>query len=561
MLKLFEMKKQLQILAKSVMYILLFHSFSLSIQAQVEYEQLLEMSMEQLEGELADCRLFKALEFAKTTLDGPNYCKESKDEAKNTLEDLIALNNQFKDNPTEEYHAKATELKSQNKTAIENYKQCFSYRIASLKITNQWATEANLDLGSYQIYSYEGHKSKYASLKEWFGEDVVKNMDDYFKAIEKEIESRKNTDIAVVTAVAGQVEYKKGGTGDWMNLKENYVLVSFDVIKTGADGLAEITIKHPDNSKGKVVVDLIPDTEIKVADLLPKPSPEWTVISVIRGTINAVTESWPSNQIFSVRAGTTCCCIRGTEVTIEHDPTLAITNVFLHHGDAYIESGGVQRTLEPGTSTSVENGIIGQSIRLPQSAIDHINSLTDIDRIQNAAVEQGQEDLYEVGDEVNNVPDKKHQVFGSMGLSVRTTYDFKQVFPKLPEDRKPYVKRIEQYSYGTSDVFYSIMSIEYYNGVEVRLQENIERTVSALLNFYNGKLIDREDMKRYIKNVDDSKLLKLTIKTHDNVDMNYQLGLIKKGQRVYGVGASYRKSDMAAYLITYTMINSMKILE
>jgi len=86
------------------------------------------------------------------------------------------------------------------------------------------------------------------------------------------------------------------------------------------------------------VVDLSPETHIRIEEFLVEGGQEPSrsgFLDTIRGALNAITKGWANGSIFSVRAGTTVCGIRGSAANVAYDPSDGTSTVTHLDGDLH----------------------------------------------------------------------------------------------------------------------------------------------------------------------------------------------------------------------------------
>lgn len=144
--------------------------------------------------------------------------------------------------------------------------------------------------------------------------------------------------IAQIKAAEGQVEVLRNGR--WRRAREGTELTIKDSIRTGVDALAQIEFYDADGESGAVAtsVDLVPESEIsiehfEISKSLPRKRQGF--IDMARGYLRAFTKGWSTGSIFSVKAGTTVCGIRGSEVDIGFNPTTGVAHFTSLSGDKF----------------------------------------------------------------------------------------------------------------------------------------------------------------------------------------------------------------------------------
>ncbi|MBN1631078.1 MAG: zinc ribbon domain-containing protein [Thermoleophilia bacterium] len=125
-----------------------------------------------------------------------------------------------------------------------------------------------------------------------------------------------------------------------------------------------------------------------------------TVLEMLKGMIRyvghvggALTRGWRSDSIFSVRAGTTICGIRGSDVVISYNAEEEIVGAWVHEGlmDVTSERAGETKVLIEGEGLVVEGGELGAVLSLTEDRWADIALASkgdDVKRLTVVAVEQ-----------------------------------------------------------------------------------------------------------------------------------------------------------------------------
>jgi hypothetical protein len=144
---------------------------------------------------------------------------------------------------------------------------------------------------------------------------------------------------AVLDAVSGVVEVLRDG--EWLTGEEGAELALEDQVRTDANSFARVRFldDDPDAGAEATIVDLSPDTTVVIEELSIERDDQGAqrtgVVGMIRGVINTITKGWGSGSLFSVRAGTTVCGIRGSVANVGYDPESAEATVTSLDGEMY----------------------------------------------------------------------------------------------------------------------------------------------------------------------------------------------------------------------------------
>jgi hypothetical protein len=144
---------------------------------------------------------------------------------------------------------------------------------------------------------------------------------------------------AVLDAVSGVVEVLRAG--EWLAGEEGAELALEDQVRTDADSFARVRFldDDPDAGAEATIVDLSPDTTVVIEELSIERDDQGAqrtgIVGMLRGVINTITKGWGSGSLFSVRAGTTVCGIRGSVANVGYDPEAGEATVTSLDGEMY----------------------------------------------------------------------------------------------------------------------------------------------------------------------------------------------------------------------------------
>lgn len=134
--------------------------------------------------------------------------------------------------------------------------------------------------------------------------------------------------IARLSLAAGEVAVKSRDDQDWRAAAKGAPLKRADVVRTGKDSIARIEMEDGKESTPPTRVDLIPETEVSLNDLVLEdglPPRRRGFLGLISGAVRTITHGWGARSLFSVKSGTTICGIRGSEA-FQDDKTLVVLN-------------------------------------------------------------------------------------------------------------------------------------------------------------------------------------------------------------------------------------------
>lgn len=141
--------------------------------------------------------------------------------------------------------------------------------------------------------------------------------------------------VASVQAMVGLVEVQRGG--EWFELEDGDELARDDVVRTDVDAFARLEfLDAAETGSGEpTVVDLDAETEVHISDLEVDHAAGHRTgfLDLVRGALQAVVKGWQNGSVFSVRAGTTICGVRGSVANVGFDPASEDSTVTSIEGD------------------------------------------------------------------------------------------------------------------------------------------------------------------------------------------------------------------------------------
>jgi len=338
------------------------------------------MSTVSLEKELIELRLVTELSRSKLEID-TQYCRNDRDDAAQSRQALLQLNDLHRRNPVSGYGSQARQLQHENRAAIERYKVCFTEAIRAYYF----------DLGQADILSYEAHRAKWQSLPDARkaihrdrGWRTFRLMAD---KVQEEID-RRSGDWGVGAQIAGfrgdfQVQDHPGGR--WRSAGKNFKLREGSRIRTGNN--SRVMLRYEDReAELEAIINIGANTEINIDDRRPdrrKPSD----VSLIRGLIHIFKtatgehpQAAPGKPMreFRVRAAVSICGIRGTELAISHDDRTGRTSYIMREGDAYVVSNGREVPLQANSVvTAMPDGQLSAPVSISDAQWGQIIGVTE----------------------------------------------------------------------------------------------------------------------------------------------------------------------------------------
>lgn len=107
-------------------------------------------------------------------------------------------------------------------------------------------------------------------------------------------------------------------------------------------------------------------------------------VSLIKGGVQMITKGWKNGSIFSVKAGTTVCGIRGSEIFVSHDPEVNKVDAYVIEGhmDVTDSRSGEVRSLTNNQKTVFENEALDEVLVLSQEEWNEIAVVKDTTAIK-----------------------------------------------------------------------------------------------------------------------------------------------------------------------------------
>lgn len=181
-----------------------------------------------------------------------------------------------------------------------------------------------------------------------------------------------------IVTVSGEVMIQRPGEGSFLATEGTYIAPG-DIVTTGADSILRIALEFRDpdfpSSVTPEYVTIGADSEVHIEELeyySTEKQEERGVIDLIKGVIRSFSRSWRARSIFSVKAGTTLCGRRGSDVLVCHDPGSKKVSAYVLEGHMDVSSTetGEIRSLTENQKLVVENGIFGSIQSLSENERD-----------------------------------------------------------------------------------------------------------------------------------------------------------------------------------------------
>lgn len=373
-------------------------AFAIGIPASEAHE--FATAMDRLQGQLDELELFLMMPVYESKLD-TGRCRTHIKDAEKHFKAAEALNKKYKAKPTYEYEGQMAEHKELNAFALENYKKCFTNEIiysrntdtplfSRMRVADYYSFMSKKEYLSNKFQWSSGLAAHLAKLKEMMATLQSEGTDSM----------QRNTKVGVVRSVTGVAWLNHIGSEryskqiDWKPLKVGDSVFESDHIQTGADTSVRVDFvsynKLTDASP--ITMAMGPKSYIVVSKYLPGPLTEYNsattgAMTLIRGAMRAFTSKFwgtTSGSQFQVRTGTSICGIRGTDITIVHNPEADSTEYLLDHGKVEIAAPSGSLMLQPRQKLAARAGKLGVPATL--TAADESRRLLTKGRLQ---IDQG----------------------------------------------------------------------------------------------------------------------------------------------------------------------------
>lgn len=342
--------------------------FATPAEAQKNHiDEISTLELFELETRLKQAATYRLLRDVKQSIDADARCAEPFRKARDTRNALIALNRQFRSNPTVEYQRRARQLKQDNQREIDRYKACFGFRIIEF--------EEALAVG---VDNYERHRTKFGQMSDAF-DDVAGDIDGYIRELEREIEALNGSGDRVTVATllgASGGEVLRGGRGsNWVPAFSGMQLNVTDKIRTGNRERLRIRIRDRTDKSGTkgTIIHFGSDSEMMIDSFRivqqPQQPERHLAVRIIRGLFRAISKGWGEKSTTQFGTGLSILGIRGTEVVVSYDPGLNKAEYHLVEGDAYSVVNNIEKPMKPATSIAIVNGRAEPLRRLTQSEL------------------------------------------------------------------------------------------------------------------------------------------------------------------------------------------------
>jgi len=280
-------------------------------------------------------------------------------------EELKALNAQYEGRADSVYRESAQNMVQKNQQLRDEYRRCFEYEVG-----NRYPT-----IRAAGVQSYDRFLGKYDELAGEHGtgdqSSLLQRLEDSMRELEQEISLRENGVSKITATVLSSFRSVERVQGSRRTaLKSGDTLTRDDIVETGPRGRVRIefvkTCGLQFGTLGPAIVNIGPNSRIDVRGYFEQRfrgeqracEADNSTIGLLRGALRAMTTNWGSGSAFKVRVGTSLAGIRGTELAVSYDPDKDAAKVWLHHGDAFLETRAGQRALKPSEVVSVKAGNI-----------------------------------------------------------------------------------------------------------------------------------------------------------------------------------------------------------
>ncbi|MGP0594630.1 FecR family protein [Nitrospira sp. T9] len=152
---------------------------------------------------------------------------------------------------------------------------------------------------------------------------------------------------------------KETGVRQWIPARKGYALHLDARVRTGRGRVAlEFTDRDEAYDLGPSVFNLGDNTEVEISDF----HVNWDrferdgCLDLIRGKIEGFIKGWGGQSGFCVRCGVAVIGVRGTEFTVDYDPSLEIVTVQVTEGEVVLTGPGGSRLIKTGENATMIGG-------------------------------------------------------------------------------------------------------------------------------------------------------------------------------------------------------------
>jgi hypothetical protein len=138
------------------------------------------------------------------------------------------------------------------------------------------------------------------------------------------------------------------------------VLCSYDELRTSNESRARIEYFDRNEASGPSVVNIGPDTHVRIERYLWRDESVHTTLELLKGKIRAFLKHISQDSAFSVRTGTAVCGIRGSTVISSYEATLDETTHMVDHGLLECRRGDEIVPVTDQEMISILAGLVGQ---------------------------------------------------------------------------------------------------------------------------------------------------------------------------------------------------------
>ena len=151
--------------------------------------------------------------------------------------------------------------------------------------------------------------------------------------------------VGEVVYVEGDVLLVRNGE-EMENVQIGQDLQNFDLIRTGADGLAELSVSAP--AAPRMTLKISPKTQFSL-EIAKAGKKQQTTVGLLTGTVALKVSRLAGSQAVTVRTESTAMGVRGTEFTVTSPPSGDIL-VTCDEGEVVCEDEDAELAAVPGTA-------------------------------------------------------------------------------------------------------------------------------------------------------------------------------------------------------------------
>lgn len=156
--------------------------------------------------------------------------------------------------------------------------------------------------------------------------------------------------------------------------------------------------------------------------------------------------------------------------------------------------------------------------------------------------------------------DWKKIELGTMGLSIDAPFTFqdKDISNQLTPSVKKLINKMEMYIYDHKNEYYAVSNVEYMPEVNFSMDAAVNGAIREMSMKSGGKTSNRKDDKLKVDGNDATRTT-VTISNNKKEEMELQMVIINKDQKMYQIMGLYESGNSSAAKNTSRILESIKI--